>query len=80
MNIVKNNPCHVTFFNQSMNGVYNMWPITSKQGSCRQDAFQDITPFVCEKNKENKKKLRLIFDHKIAMLHPIYTWVVSSLS
>ena len=23
------------------------------------------------KNKENKKKLRLIFDHKIAMLHPI---------
>ena len=32
------------------------------------------------KNKGNKKKLRLIFDHKIAMLHPIYTWVVSSLS
>ena len=32
------------------------------------------------KNKENKKRLRLIFDHKIAMLHPIYTWVVSSLS
>ena len=24
------------------------------------------------KNKENKKKFRLIFDHKIAMLHPIY--------
>ena len=32
------------------------------------------------KNKENKKKLRLIFDHQIAMLHPIYTWVVLSLS
>ena len=25
------------------------------------------------KNKGNKKKLRLIFDHKIAMLHQIYT-------
>ena len=32
------------------------------------------------KSKENKKKLRLIFDYEIAMLHPIYTWVVSSLS
>ena len=25
------------------------------------------------KNKINKKKLRVIFGHKIAMLHPIYT-------
>ena len=32
------------------------------------------------KNKENKKKLRLIFEHKIAMLHPIDIWVVSFLS
>ena len=32
------------------------------------------------KNKESKKKLRFIFDHKIAMLQPIYIWVVSSLS
>ena len=30
--------------------------------------------------KKKKKILRLIFDHKIAMLHPIYTRVVSSLS
>ena len=32
------------------------------------------------KNKGNKKELRLIFDHEIVMLHPIYKWVVSSLS
>ena len=32
------------------------------------------------KNKENKKKFRPVLGDKIAMLHPIYTWVVSSLS
>ena len=26
-----------------------------------------------KKTNKKKKKLRLIFDHKIAMLHPIYT-------
>ena len=28
------------------------------------------------KNKENKKKLRSIFGHKITKLHPINTWQV----
>ena len=32
------------------------------------------------KNKENKKKLRPTFDHKISMLHPVYIWEVSPLS
>ena len=44
-----------------------------------------ILTYVCEKtnifvkkNKENKDKLISIFDHKIAMLQPIYTFEVSS--
>ena len=36
--------------------------------------------FYVGKNKENKKKIGSIFDHKIAMLYQIYTWKVSSLS
>ena len=42
--------------------------------------FKILVQLCGEKNKDNKKKLRSIFDHKIVMLHPIYTWKVSSLS
>ena len=52
---------------------FKMWLITSKQGTCWLNAFQDISSFVCEKNKENKKNLRSISGHKIVMLHRIYT-------
>ena len=59
---------------------WHLWPITSEQGTCQLNAFQDISTFVWEKNKKNKKKLRPIFDHKIAMPDPIYTREVSPLS
>ena len=29
----------------------HLWPITSKQGTCRLNAFQDISPFVLKKRK-----------------------------
>ena len=37
--------------------LYNkqIWPITSKQGTCRLNAFQDISPFVWEKSKKTKR-------------------------
>ena len=50
-----------------------------KTGQLSVECISRYHSICMEKNKENKKKLRLIFDHKIAMLHPIYTWVVSSL-
>ena len=49
-----------------------MWLITSKQRTCRLNVFQDIGSFVCKKIRQ-KKKLRSISDHQIAMLHQIYT-------
>ena len=36
-----------------------------------------ILVHLCGKKKRRfKKKLRFVFEHKIAMLHPIYTWAV----
>ena len=53
-------------------------PSHQNRAPCRLNVFQDISSFGGK--KENKKKLRSIFDHTMAMLHPVHTWEVSSLS
>ena len=58
------------------------WYVTHhiKTGQLSVECISRYNTICMGKNKGNKKNIRLIFDHKIAMLHPIYTWVVSSLS